>query len=123
MNTVLWTLQGLLAVAFLGVGLTHLLRSKEALAANPQMAWTARFDQRSIRLIGLAEVAGALGLVLPGLLNVLPVLVPWAALGLGLLMAGAVATHLRLRDAFAPSLVLCVLSLVVFIGRGWLERL
>ena len=101
----------------------HLLRSKADLAANPSMAWTAGFDGRSIRLIGLAEVAGAVGLILPGLLNIYPLLVPVAALGLGLLMAGAVATHLRLGDAFAPSLVLSLLSLVVFVGRGWFVRL
>lgn len=119
MDIVLWTVQGLLAAVFLGSGVMHLTRPKEVLAANPTFAWTKNVDQRGIHLIGAAEVAGAVGLILPGALNIAPALVAWAGLGLALLMAGAVYTHLRLRDAFAPALLLGLLSLFVFVGRQW----
>jgi uncharacterized membrane protein len=119
MNIILWGLQGLLAATFLFIGIMHLFWSKEVLSANPAMGWMKHTSQTNIRLIGLAEVLGAVGLILPALLNILPGLVAWAALGLGLLMAGAVATHLRLKDAFAFSMVLSVLSLFVFVGRQW----
>lgn len=68
----------------------------------------------------MAEVLGAIGLVLPAAVDVAPVLVPVAALALGLVMLGAVVVHLRRGDGLAgatPSLVLAVLSLLTSVLR------
>ncbi len=80
-------------------------------------------SQSSIKSIGAAELAGALGLVVPATSGVLMGLVPLAALCLGVLMAGAAATHRRLKEPVAPTLVLSLLSMMVAFGRGWLVPL
>ncbi len=117
MNTTLWALQGLLALAFLGAGILKLARTREALTAQPKMAWAADFSAGQIKLIGLAEALGAVGLILPVLLGILPVLTPIAAAGLALLMAGAAVTHVRRREPAGPPTVLGLLSLAVAVGR------
>ncbi|GHF53862.1 hypothetical protein HNQ07_003528 [Deinococcus metalli] len=118
MNVMLWVLQGLLALAFLGAGAGKLRASKAALAQHPRMGWAHDFSEPAIRAIGAAEVAGAAGLILPMALGIVPGLTPVAALGLGALMGGAVATHRRRHEAFAPPLVLGILALVVALRRG-----
>jgi uncharacterized membrane protein YphA (DoxX/SURF4 family) len=117
MGIALWVAQVLLAVAFLGAGATKLSQTKKKLAKN--MAWVEDFSQGAVRLIAALEVLGALGLVLPALTGVLPWLTPFAALGLALLMAGAVYTHLRREEgsAVVPPAVLLLLAALVAVGR------
>jgi hypothetical protein len=83
MTNVLWTIQGLLALLFLFTGGMKLMLPIEVLTA--QMPLPAVF----LRFIGLCEVLGALGLVLPGLLKIRTDLTPLAARGLVVLMVGA----------------------------------
>lgn len=123
MTLVLWILQVLLALAFVGAGFTKLTQSKSQLVTMPPMAWANDFSPSAIRLIGLAEVVGALGLVLPAALGVLPWLTPLAAFALALLMGGAVVTHVQRSEAAVPSLVLGFLSLALAAGRFWLQPL
>jgi uncharacterized membrane protein YphA (DoxX/SURF4 family) len=113
----LWVAQVLLAVAFLGAGATKLSQPKEKLAKN--MAWVEDFSQPAVRLIGAAEVLGAIGVVLPALTGILPWLSPLAALGLVLLMLGAALTHLRRTEYgnIAMNAVLLVLAAFVVYGR------
>ena len=117
MGIALWIVQGLLAVAFLGAGASKLSQPKEKLLKN--MAWVEDFSQPAVRLIGAAEVIGAIGVVLPALTGVLPWLTPLAALGLVLLMVGAALTHLRRKEYgnVAINAVLLVLAAVVTYGR------
>ena len=75
MNVVLWIIAGLLAVAFLGAGLSKLLQPKEKLAAT--MGWVEDFSPGTIKLIGALEVLAAIGLVLPAALDVLPCSCRW----------------------------------------------
>jgi uncharacterized membrane protein YphA (DoxX/SURF4 family) len=107
----------LLALAFLGAGATKLSQPKEKLAKN--MAWVEDFSQPAVRLIGAAEVLGAIGVVLPALTGILPWLTPLAALGLVLLMIGAALTHLRRTEYgyIAMNVVLLVLAAFVAYGR------
>src|SRR5215217_729746 len=92
MGIALWVVQVLLGAAFLVSGATKLMQPKEKLAKN--MGWVEDFSQPTVRIIGALEVLGAIGVVLPALTGILPWLTPLAALGLVLLMAGAVYTHL-----------------------------
>jgi uncharacterized membrane protein YphA (DoxX/SURF4 family) len=123
MGIALWIIQVLLAVAFLGAGATKLSQPKKKLAKN--MAWVDDFSQGTVRLIGALEVVGAIGLVLPALTGVLPWLTPLAALGLVLLMAGAVYTHLRREEgsAVVPPAVLLLLAALVAVGRSFVVPL
>jgi uncharacterized membrane protein YphA (DoxX/SURF4 family) len=114
MNIVLWVIQALLAAAFLMAGIMKTLRPKEQLA--PKMPWTEDFSPLSIKCIGLAEFLAALGLVLPPLTGILPVLTAWAALGLTLVMLGAVGTHIRRKEPSAIAFT-AVLAASVAYGR------
>jgi VIT1/CCC1 family predicted Fe2+/Mn2+ transporter len=86
------------------------------------MPWVEDFSQPAVRLIGAAEVLGAIGVVLPALTGVLPWLTPLAALGLVLLMVGAALTHLRRKEYgnVAINAVLLVLAAFVAYGRFFL---
>jgi uncharacterized membrane protein YphA (DoxX/SURF4 family) len=118
MNIALWVAAGLLAAAFLAAGLMKATRSKEALAAAG-MGWVEDFSPGMVKTIGVLEILAAIGLVLPALLDIVPVLVPLAALGLVLMMIGAMIVHGRRKEyqAFAPNIVLLLLSAFVAWGR------
>lgn len=107
----LWIINGFLALAFLAVGSAKLFRPKPALQAIG-MAWTEDFPDARIKLIGAAEILGAIGLILPLLTGIAPILTPIAATALALLMLGAVVVHTRRKENTAPSLVLGILSVV-----------
>jgi uncharacterized membrane protein YphA (DoxX/SURF4 family) len=115
-NVVLWIIQILLALAFLAAGLAKVSQPKKKLAGH--MAWVDDFSERSVKLIGAAEVLGALGLVLPAA-GITGALIPIAATGLVLLMLGAAITHARRGEMqmIAVNLVLLVLAAVVAWGR------
>ncbi|MCS5485812.1 DoxX family protein [Curtobacterium flaccumfaciens pv. beticola] len=106
-----WIISGLIALAFLGAGLMKLARPKEALASSG-MGWTEDFTTGPVKLIGAAEVVGAIGLALPPLLGVATILSPIAAIALAVLMIGAVVIHLRRSEPFIAPLVLALLSIV-----------
>ena len=113
----LWILQVMLALAFVVAGGSKIMTPKSELAALANMAWTEDFADIEIKLIGAAEVLGAIGLIAPAVTGVLPLLTPAAAGGLALLMGGAAATHLSRNEAATVPIVLAVLALIVVIGR------
>jgi DoxX-like family len=116
MNLALWILQGLLAASFLFGGTLKLVKARLELARKA--AWANDYSDGGVKLIGLLEVLGGLGLVLPWQLGIARVLTPVAALGLTALMIGAVGTHLERKDGhFAQALVLGLLSALVAWGR------
>jgi uncharacterized membrane protein YphA (DoxX/SURF4 family) len=120
MDLTLWIVTALLALVYVGAGSNKLLRSKEMLLEDPRMGWAQTFSQSAIRLIGLAEVAGAVGLVLPWALGILPVLTPAAGFALAAVMVGAAVVHLRRRE-FAPAafvFLLVAATLFVAIARA-----
>jgi uncharacterized membrane protein YphA (DoxX/SURF4 family) len=118
MNIILWIIQILLALLFLFAGGTKLVMSMEALTAQaPPDA--IQFSGLFIRFIGVVEVLGALGLVLPGLLRRNQGLTPLAALGLLIVMIGAVVSTVMgpgLQFAIVP-LVVALLCAFVAYGR------
>ncbi|KQR17560.1 DoxX family protein [Cellulomonas sp. Leaf334] len=117
MNLALWIAAALLALAFLATGLLKITQSKEKLAAAG-MGWTESFSPSTITAIGVAEVLGAIGLILPAVLDVAPVLVPVAAVGLALVMVGAAVTHLRRKETQMVVVNVVLLALAVFVAWG-----
>jgi hypothetical protein len=115
LNVALWVVQGLLAGVFLLTGTTKLVLPREVL--EKRMHWAAAWPRRRIRLLGLAEVAGAVGLVVPTAMGVAPVLSPIASLCLAVLMLGAAGTHRRLGESVVPPVVVGALCLVVGAAR------
>jgi uncharacterized membrane protein len=117
MNVLLWALQILLAATFLISGIMKTTQPKEKLA--PMMPYVEDFSSNTVKLIGLAELLAAVGLILPPLLDILPWLAALAASGLAVLMAGAFMTHRRRSEqqGMMVTAVLGVLALIVAVGR------
>lgn len=112
----LWIVQGLLALAFLGAGILKMTTPLDELAK--QMAWVGNLGGVT-RFIGAAEFAGALGLILPSLTRVLPVLTLLAGAALALVMTLAIGYHVTHGEAalIAPNIVLGGLAAFVAWGR------
>ena len=117
MTYVLWIVQALLALLFLFAGGTKLVLPPDVLAAMgspnqiPLPGWFVRF-------VGVVEVLGAPGLVLPGLLRVKPGLTPLAAAGLVVVMIGATALTMAADGAAAGVVPLVVGLLAAFVAYG-----
>jgi uncharacterized membrane protein len=114
MNIALWIIAGLLAVVFLASGVMKLTRPKEKLATSG-MGWVEDFSAGAVKAIGTVEVLAALGLILPA---IAPVLVPLAAVGIVVLMAGAIITHLRRHETRVIALPLALLALAAVVAWG-----
>jgi uncharacterized membrane protein YphA (DoxX/SURF4 family) len=111
----LWTAQVLLAATFLATGMTKLTQPRAQLAAGP-MTWAADVSDVEFRAVGLLEVLGALGLVLPGALGIAPLVTPLAAVGLALTMVGAIATHVRTGETDRLAVPIVLLALTIFVA-------
>jgi uncharacterized membrane protein YphA (DoxX/SURF4 family) len=111
-NTLLWTLQGLLAALFLFAGVMKLVTPIEALVAQSFMpGWFLQF-------IGVVEVLGALGLILPGAVRVQKQLTPMAAAGLVIIMFGATALLIADGQGAASAIPGVVGLLAAFVVYG-----
>jgi uncharacterized membrane protein len=117
MNIALWIVQGLLALAFIAAGVMKSTQPKEKLAER--MTWVNDFSLGTVRFVGIAELLGGLGLILPWATGIATILTPLAASGLALTMVLAALYHLRKREyaLIVPNIVLLALSLFVAIGR------
>jgi hypothetical protein len=110
---IVWAIQILLAAAFGAAGTMKLVRSKAQLARNPHMGWVQSVPDTQIKLLGVAEVLGAAGLVAPMATGLAPFLTRLAAVCLATLMGGAVATHVIRREPAAAPTILAVLTIIV----------
>ena len=114
MDIGLWVVQVLLAVVFLMVGMAKLTKPKEELAER--MDWVEDFSLGTIRFIGGVEVLAAIGLILPGLFGIAPILVPIAASGLVVTQIGAVIVHARRSE---PKMIIgnvALIALALFVA-------
>lgn len=104
-------LAGILALVALAAGLMKIVRPKEQLlAAGEYFAWVQDFTPVQIRAIGALEVLGAIGVILPMALGILPVLGPIAALGLALVHVGAFIVHVRRNEKPYANIVVFALA-------------
>jgi len=116
-NTFLWIIQGMLAAVFMMTGIMKLVQKKEAMA--DKMGFVEDFSQQQIYGIGILELMGAMGVILPWATGILPWLTPLAAAGLGLTMIGAFLTHLRRKELLPMGIMNIVLfSMAVFVAYG-----
>ena len=117
MNVVLWVVQGVLAAMFLLAGIVKSTQPREKLTA--QLPWANDFSTPVVRLIGVAEFAAALGLVLPAATGIATVLTPLAASGLAVIMLAAMGVHARRKEpkAIAFNAVLLIGAVLVAWGR------
>ena len=112
MTHALWIVQGLLALLFLWAGGMKLVLPLEKLTGPIPLPGLF------LRLIGMAEVLGAIGLILPGLLRIRPGLTPLAAAGLVLIMIGATVVTLAGGDIATAPIPLAAGLLSAFVAYG-----
>jgi putative oxidoreductase len=112
-----WIAQVFLFFAFGILGTMKLAMDMEELARV--MVWPGAVPSWLVRLIGVAELAGALGVLVPALTRIAPWLTRWAAFGLSALMGCALGYHLMLFQGLmlVPSLVLLVIAAYVGVRR------
>jgi len=117
MNTALWIVQCILALMY---GMAGILKAFNTAKAKEQLSWAKRHSDQFVRMIGIFELLGALGVLLPMLTGILPWLTPVAALGLVLVQALAILTeHIPNKEykALPFNLILFVLAAFVAYGR------
>jgi uncharacterized membrane protein YphA (DoxX/SURF4 family) len=112
MNNALWILQGLLAVLFLFAGGMKLVLPIAEM--TKQLPMPGPF----LRFIGVAEVLGGLGLVLPGLTGIRPLLTPLAAVGLVIIMIGATVVSFSIGGLVSALFPLLVGFALIFVAYG-----
>ena len=116
MNTALWIIQILLAVVFSAAGCMKLFaydKYKQMTDKNRP----SNLGRGLVTFIGMAEIAGALGLVIPMAANIDSWLSPLAAAGLATVMLLAVVFHVQRKEPPLPPAVLLLLTLFVAVGR------
>ena len=114
MNIVLWIIAGVLAAIFALAGLTKATKSKEQLA--PKMPYVEDVSAGTLKLVGVLEVLGAVGLILPAATGVAVVLTPLAAAGLAAIMLPAIAIHARRKEHQSIVVNLVLLALAAFVA-------
>ena len=117
MNVALWIVQGLLAFAFIAAGAMKVFAYKKYNAMSEKKNGPTGPSRGLITFIGMAEIAGSLGIVLPMATNIAPWLSPWAAIGLAIIMLLAIGFHVRRHESVAVPVILFLLAGFVVFGR------
>jgi hypothetical protein len=110
MNVALWIAQGLLAFAFIAAGAVKLFAYEKYKALSEKQNGPSGLTRGLISFIGVAELAGAIGIVLPMAAGVAPRLSVWAAVGLATVMLLAIGYHVRRRESPAAPAILFALA-------------
>jgi uncharacterized membrane protein YphA (DoxX/SURF4 family) len=117
MNLALWIAQGILAFVFIAAGSMKLFAYPKYRAMLEKTGPTS-LTRAQIIVIGIAELAGAAGLILPMALHIASWLTVWAAAGLAAVMLSATIYHIRRREPPIMTAVLFLLAVVVAVGRA-----
>ena len=116
-----WIVAGLLALFYLYSGGIKAVRSKDTL--RPMMAWVDSMPLGAVRTIGILEVLGAIGLILPPLTHIAPWLALAAAIGLVLVQVGGLTLHLRRGETRVIGLnigLLVLAAVAAWLATVWL---
>jgi DoxX-like family/Protein of unknown function (DUF2523) len=115
-----WIIAALLALFYVYSGALKMLRSADQL--RPMMRWIDSMPPRFVRFIGVLEVFGALGLILPPFIGIASALALAAAIGLVLLQVGAMSLHLSRGEAKLTGLnvgLLAIAGVEVWLATAW----
>ncbi|MEW2399223.1 DoxX family protein [Streptomyces sp. NPDC046862] len=118
MNLALWIAAGLLAAVALTGGISKTFVPKEKLAAAHGGGWTEDAGTGFVKTLGVLELLAAVGLILPAVVDVAPVLAPVTAVCWLLLMVGAMITHGRRGESGFVMLNLIYFLLAAFVAWG-----
>lgn len=119
MNIALWIVQGLLAMVYLAAGGLKVVRPREQLVAAGNFDWMKDSSDAGVKAVGLVEILGALGVILPWLTGIAPILTPIAAIGLVVVQIVALRVHLSRREhrPLPANALLLLLAAFVALGR------
>jgi uncharacterized membrane protein YphA (DoxX/SURF4 family) len=109
-----WIVSGILAALNLFAGATKIATAREKLQKN--MAYVEDFSSWQVKTIGALEVLAAIGLIVPPLTGVLPILAPLAAAGLVVLQLGAIIVHVRRGEQKGIVVNIAILLLALFVA-------
>ncbi|MNI25808.1 hypothetical protein D3C73_794840 [compost metagenome] len=115
MNIALWIVQGLLALMFLSAGMMKAFQYEKAKATLP---WVKDSSKGFVTFIGLSELLGGLGLIIPYAIGVIPSLTPIAALALAVVMLLAAVFHAKRKEYQGIAMNIILLALTVFVAIG-----
>lgn len=116
LHIALWIAQGLLAAAFGMAGFMKISVPIDQLAESG-MTFVNYYSEEMVRFIGISEVLGAIGLILPAALRIKPILTPLGAFGIAIIMILAFFYHISHNEPFFPVIVLFGLAAFVAWGR------
>ncbi|SNR27225.1 DoxX-like family protein [Maribacter sedimenticola] len=116
MHIILWIAQGLLAAMFIMAGLMKASQPIEALAES--LPWVTSTPQALVRFIGISELLGGLGLLIPSIFRFKPYLTVWAALGLAAVMILAAIFHASRGEFSAIGMNIIIMGIALFIAWG-----
>ena len=118
MDTVITALQVVLGLLLTVGGLLKLTLPYAKYSNLSGVGWSKEFKPEHIRLIGVLEVSGGVGLIVPLFVHSLTIITPLAAVGIALYMSGAMATHLRCSEYPHMVGILIFLALAMFVAYG-----
>ena len=124
MTVALWIGQGLLAAVFVGAAVTKLKNNRETYAAArpPMTTFALHMPTWLFKTLGVMELAGAIGVIVPAATGVAPWLTTAAAIGLGLLMVGALIDHARREERQAYPINVVLIAVAAFVAAGRLAN-
>jgi uncharacterized membrane protein YphA (DoxX/SURF4 family) len=117
-NIALWVVQVLLALVYLAAGGMKVVRPRADLVASGRFDWMKDTSDAGVKAVGAIEVLGALGLLLPELTGIAPILTPIAAVGLVVVQIGAIRVHLTRNERQPLPANAILLSLAAFVAVG-----
>jgi uncharacterized membrane protein YphA (DoxX/SURF4 family) len=120
MNIALWIAQILLAGMFIMAGTMKAFAYEKA---KEKLPWAKDFSEGFVRFIGLAELLGGIGLILPGALGIAPILTGIAAIGIALIMLFAAVFHAKRKEnqAIGMNVIVLIIAVFVVVGRLVIE--
>ncbi|HYG15170.1 MAG TPA: DoxX family protein [Bacteroidia bacterium] len=116
----LWVAQVLLAAMFIMSGFMKVAQPISQL--SQMLPWAGDMPEALVRFIGLSELLGGLGLLLPSLLRIKPVLTPVAAVGLALIQLLAAGFHVSRGETDAIGMNIVLAAVAVFIAWGRFKK-
>ena len=120
LHITLWIAQVILAAKFLMSGFMKLSQPIDQL--SKMLPWAAQVPEALVRFIGVAEVLGAIGLILPSLLRIQPKLTPIAAVGLALVMLFAVVFHISRGETPMIGMNFILIAIAAYIAWGRFKK-
>jgi hypothetical protein len=115
MEIAVWIVSAVLAAGFIGGGIARAVLPLDRLTAMG-LGWVADLPRGLVRIISAFEILGGIGLILPALTGILPILTPLAACGLALIMLSGLVFHLRRREWKNLPVTIVLAGLAIFVA-------